>query len=235
MDLGAITPYGRSFDEYRLMFGLGETEAGKRILGIGDGPSNFNAIATKRGWRVRSVDPLYCLSPREIEARVGAGMDKMVSAVALVPTHWIWSLHENADALWQHRRRTAHDFVEDFSAGNTAGRYVAGELPHLPVMADRFDIALCSHLLFSWSRVLDLAFHKNAIADMLRVASEVRVCPTGKNLGLVRSRHFDPVVEEFRARGCHVHTEPMSGQSPSASSEQLIIRRPAIVGVKQGA
>ena len=41
--LDHIVPWGRSLDEYRLMFNLTESELGSTILGCGDGPASFNA------------------------------------------------------------------------------------------------------------------------------------------------------------------------------------------------
>ncbi len=43
MKLDDVVPFGRSFHEYRLMFGLTEEDLDKRIIGVGDGPASFNA------------------------------------------------------------------------------------------------------------------------------------------------------------------------------------------------
>jgi hypothetical protein len=57
--LDHIVPWGRSFDEYRRMFGLTDADLARNIVGCGDGPAAFNAEATARGTRVVSCDPIY--------------------------------------------------------------------------------------------------------------------------------------------------------------------------------
>jgi hypothetical protein len=221
-----IVPYGRSFDEYCLMFCLGEREAGQRVVGIGDGPSNFNAEASRRGWQVVSVDPIYRFACDRLADRCEAVVETMVGAVAMTPSHWIWSYHADEAELRVHRRRTTADFVRDFGSPRSRHRYVAGELPHLPFATGSFDIALCSHLLFSWSGVLDADFHIGAITEMLRVADEVRVCPTGRNLAARRSKHLDAIVATFARQGYDVSVRTMTGQPPAATAERLVISRP---------
>ena len=64
-------------------------------------------------------------------------------------------------------------------AGNEEhpGTYRAAALPDLPFPDDAFDLALCSHLLFTWSDLLDEAWHEGALDELLRVARQVRVFP----------------------------------------------------------
>jgi SAM-dependent methyltransferase len=223
MDSSAIVPYGRSFDEYCLMFSLGDQDAGKRIVGIGDGPSDFNAVATARGWQVTSVDPLYCHTPGQIAERCQSTVDAMVAAVSLVPTHWTWTYHATAADLRSHRLATSERFLSDFAADRVRGRYIAAALPSLPFKSDSFDLALCSHLLFSWSGVLDLAFHRAALAEMLRVAREVRIFPTSKNLAVVRSRYADVLKEECEAVGNAVRIDALAGYSSRSGAERFVI------------
>ena len=66
-----VVPWGRSFDEYAAMFALSDADLRGRILGCGDGPASFNALLTRRGGRVVSVDPLYRVSAEEIRRRIG--------------------------------------------------------------------------------------------------------------------------------------------------------------------
>ena len=46
--LSEVIPWGRSFEEYRLMFALSEADLAGVILGCGDGPASFNTEATTR-------------------------------------------------------------------------------------------------------------------------------------------------------------------------------------------
>ena len=67
--LEQVVPWGRSFDEYRRMFGLSDDDLDLRIIGCGDGPASFNAEATRRGARVVSCDPIYRLETAQIRDR----------------------------------------------------------------------------------------------------------------------------------------------------------------------
>ena len=65
--LESVVPWGRSFDEYIAMFSLSDSELQGRILGCGDGPAAFNALLSRRGGRVLSVDPLTAFQRRMFE------------------------------------------------------------------------------------------------------------------------------------------------------------------------
>jgi hypothetical protein len=51
-------------------------------------------------------------------------------------------------------------------------------LPDLPLASAEFDLAVCSHLLFTWADELGRDWHRAAIVELARVAREVRVYPT---------------------------------------------------------
>jgi len=55
MELEGIVPWGRSFNEYQVMFALSATDLQKSILGCGDGPACFNAQLTKAGGHIISI------------------------------------------------------------------------------------------------------------------------------------------------------------------------------------
>jgi hypothetical protein len=54
---GATSFWSRSFEEYRLIFGLTESDLAGLIPGCADGPAGFNAEATALGHRVIACDP----------------------------------------------------------------------------------------------------------------------------------------------------------------------------------
>ena len=72
MELKTIVPWGRSFDEYREIFGLTDGDLNKSILGCADWPSSFNAELTSRGGNVVSVDPTYRFTASELRSRIEA-------------------------------------------------------------------------------------------------------------------------------------------------------------------
>jgi hypothetical protein len=196
--LDQIVPWGRTFVEYRRMFGLTDRDLGRRILGCGDGPASFNAEATRCGVCVLSVDPIYAFDRAELEQRFQTVRAEVLRQTELNRDEFVWDYFQSVEQLGEMRSRAMADFLADFEVGRRAGRYVVGELPHLPLAADSRDLALVSHLLFLYSRQLDLDFHRRAIAELLRVAPEVRIFPL-LQLGATPSPHLEPILQEF---GC---------------------------------
>src|ERR1700722_13036695 len=175
VQLTKTVPWGRSFDEYVRMFALGESELDLRILGCGDGPAAFNAEMARRGRRVVSVDPLYRFSRSEIEGRIRDVAAQMVAGARAKATAFVWSEFQSPEELGRRRLQIMAVFLADYEAGCREGRYVEAALPALPFGDGAFDLALCSHLLFTYSSLLSEADHVGAIVEMCRVAGEARI------------------------------------------------------------
>src|SRR5262245_54666842 len=97
--LNELVPWGRSFEEYRRMFALGEGELAGRILGCGDGPASFNAEAAALGHRVISCDPIYAFDSAEIRLRVEACHADMIAQVTRNRYGFVWDFFRNPDHL----------------------------------------------------------------------------------------------------------------------------------------
>jgi hypothetical protein len=197
VELDSVVPWGRSLEEYRSMFDLSEHDLSSAILGCGDGPASFNAEMAALGRRVVSVDPIYSLSRQQIETRVEETYETIISQCKARPDDYVWSYFSDPDALGRHRLRKMRIFLNDFEAGLIEGRYVVGELPRLNFNDHSFDLALCSHLLFLYSRQLSLEFHIEAIKEMSRVAGEVRIFPL-LDLDCKPSIYLEPVTAALR-------------------------------------
>lgn len=200
---GMTTFWSRSFEEYRLIFGLTETDLAGLILGCGDGPASFNAEATALGHRVISFDPTYAFSATEFERRVEGCYDTVISQVKKNIDKYTWGSFRDPDHLGQYRLAAMRKFLADFDLGKQSGRYVVASLPDLPFEDRLFSLALVSHFLFLYSEQFDLDFHIASIEELLRVAGEVRVFPL---LGLDRrwSPHVGPVCEHLDRGGFKV-------------------------------
>jgi hypothetical protein len=190
--LDQIVPWGRSFDEYRLMFRLTGRELGQTILGCGDGPASFNAELTRLGGRVVSCDPIYLFDGPQIRSRFEASTDAIISQVRQNPQNYVWTYHRDPDDLLRSRRTVIYTFLADYALGRRDGRYVAGALPNLPFADQQFDLAVCSHLLFLYSDLLSLEFHLASVDELCRVAREVRIFPLTA-LDCEPSRHVEAV------------------------------------------
>lgn len=175
--LKQVVPWGRSADEYERMFGLTDRDVPKILLGCGDGPASFNACWTRRGGHITSIDPIYRFGAESIRRRIGEVRPMMEQHLYDTYASYDWSYFTGVRHLVDQRLAAMEIFLEDFEEGRRAGRYVAGGLPRLPFPNDCFDLALCSHYLFTYGDRLDRDTHVRAVFELLRVAREVRVYP----------------------------------------------------------
>ncbi len=223
VQLQQVVPFGRSLDEYVKLFNLEAADLQKRILGVADGPASFNAEATQQGCTVTSVDPLYQFSGVDILSRFNAVVDDIIEQVRNTPDDWVWSYHASPDALRDSRVQTLQRFLRDYDRGKREGRYCVGELPHLDIPDNEFDLALCSHFLFLYSDHRDAAFHRDAIDELLRVSAEVRIFPL-VTLMLRRSPYIDPIMADLTQRGYTVSIEKTQYEFQKGGNEVMIIR-----------
>lgn len=223
MNLSQVIPWGRSFEEYRLMFSLSDAESA-RILGVADGPASFNGEATAEGWDIVSADPIYRFAPEEIEKRFHDSADDVEKQVRAHPDLWEWSFHKGPSELRGYRERVLGQFLNDFAERRTTGRYIAASLPKLPFDDDSFDIALCSHFLFLYSSMFDLEFHVASVEEMLRLAREVRIFPL-VGLDARESEFVAPVSDHFTRRGCRVHRRRVDYAVQKGADQHLVISR----------
>ena len=121
---------------------------------------------------------------------------------------FVWSHVPSNSDLGKRRLGALQHFLTDFPKGKAEGRYVNASLPKLPFRDHEFRLALSSHSLFLYSQQNDLAFHINALEEMLRVALEARVFPLVQ-LGGLPSPYVEQIVEEFNSRGFHVSIDPV--------------------------
>lgn len=206
------------------MFSLTGSDMAGRILGCGDGPASFNAEATRRGAKVVSCDPLYRFSKADIEARIAATYAQVIDQTRQNQHDFIWEAITSPEELGKVRMAAMQAFLDDYPAGLVEGRYITSELPTLPFPDGDFDLALCSHLLFLYSRQLDEDFHHSSLLELCRVAKEVRVFPL-LAFGGVISPHLEGSVEMLRAAGHQVSIQRVSYEFQRGACEMLKIQR----------
>jgi hypothetical protein len=204
--LNQVVPWGRSFDEYVAMFALTKSDLAGRILGCGDGPASFNAVLTGRGGRVVSVDPLYRFAQDDIRQRIRRTYAEVLEQTRKNAHEFLWTSIRSVDELGRLRSAAMEEFLADYSPGVAQGRYVDGQLPHLPFRDGSFDLAVCSHLLFLYSEHLSEDFHVESIKELCRVAGEARIFPL-LELGAIPSRHLPAVRTRLAADGYSVSIE----------------------------
>ena len=207
-----VVPWGRSLDEYIGMFNLTPTEAKLSILDCGGGPASFNAEMTRQGYRVIACDPLYQFSQSEIAQRIKETYPVVLSAVEASRDKFVWEAIAGPEALGRVRMASMNKFLEDFPQGKQEGRYLTDELPNLSFESGQFELALCSHLLFTYSEQLSFQFHLTSILELCRVATQVRVFPLVTHFSGEPSPHLQPIINQlveqgYKAEVCRVPYE----------------------------
>jgi hypothetical protein len=206
------------------MFALTEHDLDRRSLGCSDGPASFNAEATRRGHRVVSCDPIYGFDRSQIEDRIDAAYHEVLEQTRQNAHEFVWGAGiRDVAELGEVRMAAMRTFLDDFESGKRAGRYVEAALPALPFETGAFDLALCSYFLFLYSTQLGEAFHRAAVRELCRVASEVRVFPL-LALGGERSPFVDGCVDDLTAAGYRVTIERVPYEFQRGGNEMLRVR-----------
>jgi hypothetical protein len=222
--LDAVVPWGRSFDEYQRMFALAGADPHARVLGCADGPASFNAEATRRGMLVTSCDPLYRFDTRSIRDRIAETFQQIVDETRRNAGEFVWDpAIPSVDALACARTAAMDLFLDDFEAGRREGRYSDGELPSLPFADEAFDLALCSHFLFLYTKQLTQDFHVAAVRELRRVAREVRIFPL-LALGGAPSWHVPLVADALRRDGFDVAIETVPYEFQRGGNQMMRVR-----------
>lgn len=200
LKLENVIPWGRSLEEYVRMFNLTPDNLKLAILDCAGGPASFNAEMTKQGYNVISCDPVYHFTADEIAQRIQDTYQLVVNGVRENLDCYVWQDIESPEELGQIRMAAMQKFLEDFPLGLKEGRYLTDGLPVLPFNSRQFDLALCSHFLFTYSDQLSEEFHLASIVEMSRVAREVRIFPI-LNISGEMSPILQPVMNKLEMQG----------------------------------
>lgn len=239
-NLPKIVFFGRTFAEYQQMFSFTVEELqGKRILDCPSGPDSFVAEGFQQGLEVIGCDPvyvnksaqdLYDQAKVDITTALAKGKQKLHQFPTLTP--------ETYEIFSQAKLEAMEKFAVDYSARPEA--YVAASLPNLPFANLSFDWVLSAHFLFAYSSLesggilenspFDLAFHHQAIQELLRVAKEqVRLYPIYTN-NHPRQRHayVNPIVSSLQSQGYGIEFLPSTyNQGSPVENLTLVIRKAA--------
>lgn len=195
-ELKNTVPWGRNFEEYKSMFGFSDADLSKSIISFGDGPASFNFEMYSLGKKVVSIDPVYRFSVEEVRKRINETKDVVVEQTKKNLSNFVWTKIKDVKELEKIRISAMENFLKDFEVGKKEGRYINHEMPARTAFDDlSFDIGISSHFLILYSQ-LGLDFHIDSIAEMLRVAREVRIFPI-LNLDAKKSELLDGIIKYF--------------------------------------
>jgi SAM-dependent methyltransferase len=166
----------RSYDEYVAMFDLSAAELAGSVLDCCAGAAGFVAAARGRGCRAVACDPAYATTREDLAASARADLETGAAIAFEHSDRFTWQWYGRPERRQELRLHALTDFLADLLAH--PDRYVAAALPQLPFVDAAFDLAVCSHLLFTWADELDRSWHLAALRELCRVGREVRVFPT---------------------------------------------------------
>ena len=225
LELKDVVPWGRTHAEYAAMFGLQSLAVGVRILDCAGGPSSFNVEETARGGKVVSADPLYRFPPEEIQRRIEETRAAIVAGLETHRADYVWNDSiPTPEALGRVRMGAMRLFLDDFVHGKAEGRYVEASLPELPFADRTFDLALCSHFLFTYARQFDLRFHVLAIQALCRVAKEARLFPL-LALDGAPSADLDAIVTTLNHQGFECEIRSVEYEFQRGAHQMLCVHR----------
>lgn len=224
MKLNEVVLWGRTFEEYKLMFNLSDADLNAKILGCGDGPASFNAEMTQLGYSVVSIDPVYQFSALQIKQRVQETYESVISQVRQNSYRYIWKNFRDADELGRSRLAAMERFLLDYEVGKAVGRYLPQSLPSLEFPTHQFELCVCSHLLFLYSEQLSLEFHVAAIHELLRVSQELRIFPLLK-LDSESSPYVEAVLQKFSREGFNVQVLLVDYEFQKGGNQMLRITK----------
>lgn len=190
-----ISIWGRTLSEYNRMFSFDFANYSKKVLSVADGPASFNYEMKQIGKSVTSLDPIYAFNKAEVEDKIKRSAEKMVEKLKNKKT--LFAVQDSKiDDLISRRFKAMNLFINDYELGKIEGRYLSGELPHLPFSDKSFDICICSNLLFLFEEYFSEETHIDSIKEMLRVANEARMFPLHNRKGN-ESRHLKNTLSYF--------------------------------------
>jgi SAM-dependent methyltransferase len=212
----------RWFLEHQAVFALTPADLAGRILDCSAGASGFAAAASASGGRVTAVDPAYGTDREILLTEASASSAQGDAIVTDNEDRFIWTWYGSRGRRDELRRDALAAFTADLQAHPET--YVPGALPELPFGNDAFDLALCSHLLFTWSDVFDEEWHDRALLELLRVASEVRVFPLVVQ-GTENPVPFLPrVLDRLRGHGYRVEVTGVPYEFQRGANEMLTLK-----------
>jgi hypothetical protein len=205
------------------MFNLSEDDLARDIVGVGDGPASFNSLMHQRGTPIVSVDPIYRYSAAELRQRIQETYNDVIAQARQNQDKFVWTKIASVDELAEIRMQAMKAFCRDFESGKQQKRYIDASLPHLPFPDQRFDLVLSAHLLFFYSANRDLTFHLDAVRELLRIGTEVRIFPI-VDVNSNPSPFLSPVIDELEKDGIACSVERVPYHFQKTGNEMLRLK-----------
>lgn len=203
LQMSDVLVTARSLEEYIAMFDLDIDElAGKCVLDCPGGSASAPAELAARGIESFAIDPLYGGDRHLLADRVAHEVERWADFARTHGERLDWQQSGTGEELYRARVHSAQQFLDDFNA--RPAHYIDATLPHLPFSDDAFDLAVSSHLLFTYAGMFDADFHVASLLELARVAKEVRAYPLVSIEGVEDTALLDTVTSALTDAGLHV-------------------------------
>lgn len=208
---------GRTYEEYEAMFALDEPDG--PVLDCASGVGSFVVEAREQGLTAVGADVAYS-RPYDVLARAARRAQAETIAQLQAKRHlYEWEFYGDVETRETYLERASERFLADYPDG----RYVAAGLPDLPFADGAFRLALSANFLFLYDDRLDRTFHEAALAELTRIADEVRVFPLA-SLDRTRSAYVTPSIETLRDAGRTVRVADVPYEFQPGATEMLLVR-----------
>lgn len=215
----------RNLAEYSAFFALTSDDRKKRILDCPGGATSVVAELVADGSDAFAVDPVYDQPADTLSARVLAEAERANAHSMAGSDRYDWKFYGSPAGHADIRREAAERFIAHKAA--EPERYVAGSLPDLPFDDASFNLALCSHLLFTYADRLDTDFHVTALFEMARVSREVRVYPLVDYTGTPAKDLLQQVLARLPESGLAANVQPVPYRFQKQAADMLVVSRVA--------
>lgn len=166
-----------NLEDYRRIFSLSDGDLKRKILDFPGGVSSFNAEMHALDHQVVSGDASYNLAEEEM-------IDHAKQILAIHENYLHKKHHQllsddseaNVQKIIKNWRANMEKFIQDYPRGIKEKRYQVMKLPKLHAEDSKFELALCSDLLFH-SQARAGYTPQQLIDELCRIALEVRVFP----------------------------------------------------------
>ncbi|MBT4964122.1 MAG: hypothetical protein HOI53_01425 [Francisellaceae bacterium] len=216
---------GYSREDYVNMFDLNQTEVhNMRFLDYAGSLNGFTRAMMRDNLKAVCVDPLYHLPLNQLEGKIELAC---LNFERYLKENYSQILLDESQIQQEvsRRRFIALGTLESYESAKRAGYYKEKVLPDLGFADKSFDMALCSHFLFTYSDALSLDFHIASILELARVAYQVRIFPLVDSKGEL-SEHLGPVLAKLQERGLAAEVRKVEHEFQRIGNAMLLVGAP---------
>lgn len=216
---------GYTREDYVNMFDLNQTELhNMRFLDYAGALNGFTREMMRDNLKAVCVDPLYHLLPNQLEGKI--------ELACLNFERYLQDSHDqillgksDIEREVAKRREIAIGTLEYYESAKRAGYYRARVLPDLGFEDKSFDMALCSHFLFTYSDILSEDFHIASILELARVAYQVRIFPLVDSGGEL-SENLGPILARLQQEGLAAEVRKVEHKFQRIGNAMLLVGAP---------